>query len=54
MMLTTFVNEVLRPFWGVWAMLFFVGIVFYAYRPANRRKFEDYGRIPFKDDTEER
>jgi cytochrome c oxidase cbb3-type subunit 4 len=41
---------VLRPLWSVWFMLVFVGIVAWALWPGNRRRLEDHGRIPFRDE----
>lgn len=40
----------LRPLWIVWFAVLFVGIVAWALRPANRRRFEEHGRIPLRDD----
>ncbi len=28
----------------------FAGVLFWAYRPKNKKKFEDYGSIPFRDE----
>lgn len=44
--------EVVRSLWVVWLMILFIGIVFWAYRPKNKKRFEEHGRIPFKDDAE--
>ena len=41
-----------RSLWVVWLMLIFLGIVFWAFRPKNKRRFESYGRIPFREDEE--
>ena len=38
------------PIWSVWFMLVFVGIVAWALWPCNRRRLEDHGRIPFRDE----
>lgn len=35
-------------------MIIFIGIVFYAFRPKNKGRLEEYGSIPLKDDNEER
>lgn len=32
----------------------FAGIMFWAYRPANKIKMKSYGDIPFKEDEEEK
>ena len=53
-MLVGFVDNVLRPFWVVWVIMIFIGIVFYAYRPKNKKRLEEYGSIPLNDDNEER
>jgi cytochrome c oxidase cbb3-type subunit 4 len=45
------VDNVLRPFWVLWVMMIFIGIVFYAYRPKNKDRLEEYGSIPLKDDN---
>jgi cytochrome c oxidase cbb3-type subunit 4 len=44
------VGEILTSIWTVWAILIFAGIVFWALRPANRRRFERDAHIPLKDD----
>ena len=41
-----------RSLWVVWLMLAFLGIVFWAFRPRNRGRFESYGRIPLRDDED--
>ena len=51
-MLETFVNDVLRPIWGLWAMVLFLGIVFWAFRPKNKGRFESYGDIPLRDEDD--
>ncbi len=43
-------SELARPMWVVWLLVLFVGIVFWAFRPRNRKRFEDYGTIPFRND----
>jgi cytochrome c oxidase cbb3-type subunit 4 len=48
------VETYLRPIWGLWLMIFFLGIVFYAFRPKNKQRLEEHGSIPLKDDNEER
>jgi cytochrome c oxidase cbb3-type subunit 4 len=45
--------EVFRSLWVVWLMILFAGIVFWAYRPKNKKRFEENARIPFKDDDGE-
>ena len=41
--------EVARSLWVVWLMIIFVGIVFWAYRPKNKQRFENDAMIIFKD-----
>jgi cytochrome c oxidase cbb3-type subunit 4 len=43
----------LRAFWGVWVMVFFCGIVLWAYWPKNKASIEAHGRIPLQDDENE-
>ena len=38
-----------QSLWLVWLMILFLGVVFWAFRPKNRKRFEDYGKIPFLD-----
>lgn len=45
-----FIHDLSRGFGVVYFMILFVGIVFWAYRPKNRKKFEEHGNIPFKED----
>ena len=51
-MLETFVNDVLRPLWGLWVMVLFLGIVFWAFRPKNKARFDAYGDIPLRDEDD--
>lgn len=44
------VNEILTSIWTVWAVLVFAGIVFWALRPANRKRFDEDARIPLNDE----
>lgn len=41
--------ETARSLWVVWLMILFLGIVFWAFRPKNKKRFEEDARIPFKD-----
>jgi len=43
--------DAVRSLWLVWMVLFFGGIVFWALRPKNKRRFEEDGMIPFKDES---
>ena len=44
--------EVLREFAASWALLalfvFFIGVVFWAFRPGSRKMHEDIANIPFR------
>jgi cytochrome c oxidase cbb3-type subunit 4 len=51
-LLETIVNEFLRPLWGVWLMVLFLGIVFWAFRPKNKGRMESYGEIPLRDEDD--
>lgn len=42
--------EVARSLWVVWLMGIFVAIVFWAYRPKNKKRFEDDANIIFRND----
>jgi len=52
--LADLVVHVLSPAWGVMAMIIFLGIVFYAFRPKNKNRLQEYGSIPLRDDDKER
>lgn len=43
-------NQIATSVWTVWAVLVFAGIVSWALRPANRRRFEQASRIPLEDE----
>lgn len=47
------IMSLLRSLWTVWLALIFVGIVAWAYWPRHRKRFEEHGRIPLEDDSEE-
>ena len=40
-----------KQFWVVWLMIIFVGLIYWAYRPKNKTRFEDHGNIPFRDES---
>lgn len=48
------IAEIARSLWTVWLVLLFVAIGFYAFRPRNKRRFEDCAQIPFRAELEER
>lgn len=41
-----------KSLWVVWLMLVFLGIVFWAFRPKNKSRFESDARIPFREDED--
>ncbi|MCP5372178.1 MAG: cbb3-type cytochrome c oxidase subunit 3 [Hyphomicrobiales bacterium] len=43
-------SEVARSWWVVWLMILFTGVLFWAFRPKNRKRFEEDAQIPFRDD----
>ena len=47
------VVEVVTNFWGLWLMVIFIAIVAWVYWPGRKKKLEDLGRIPFKDENGE-
>jgi cytochrome c oxidase cbb3-type subunit 4 len=44
------IYPLLRSAWVVWFMALFIGIVAWAFWPSRRRKFEELGRIPLRDE----
>jgi cytochrome c oxidase cbb3-type subunit 4 len=44
------IGELLTTIWTVWAMGIFGLIAFWAWRPANRSRFENDARIPLNDE----
>jgi cytochrome c oxidase cbb3-type subunit 4 len=47
------IHQYASQLWVAWLSLIFVGIFFYAFRPKNRRHFEDCAQIPFKTDSDD-
>ncbi|MFI4998298.1 MAG: cbb3-type cytochrome oxidase subunit 3 [Reyranellales bacterium] len=41
----------LTSIWTIWAVVLFAGILVWALRPRNRRRFEQDARIPLNDDV---
>lgn len=39
-----------RSLWVVWLMILFIGIIWWVYRPKNRRRFEEASKIPLRED----
>ncbi|MDH5489097.1 MAG: cbb3-type cytochrome c oxidase subunit 3 [Rhodospirillaceae bacterium] len=46
----TAISDMARSSWVVWLMLLFAFIVFWAFRPKNKERFEEDAKIIFKDD----
>ena len=44
------ITEIARSLWVVWLVVLFVALVFWAYRPKNKKRFEEDGNIIFRDD----
>ncbi len=42
--------EQIRGLWVVWLMILFAVVVWWAYRPKNKKRFEEDAKIPFKDE----
>lgn len=40
----------LRSLWLLWLIVLFALVVWWAYRPKNKKRFEEDARIPFKDE----
>lgn len=49
---STDIVEWLRSLWLVWLIVLFAVVVWWAYRPKNKGRFEEDARIPFKDEGE--
>lgn len=45
------IMQTLQSLWLVWLVLLMAGVVWWAYRPRNKKRFEDDARIPFKDEN---
>jgi cytochrome c oxidase cbb3-type subunit 4 len=44
-------SEYLRPWWVVWLLILFVGVVAWVYRSKNKKRYEEAARIPLKDEN---
>lgn len=42
------ISEMARSAWVVWLVLLFGAVVFWAFRPGNKKRFEDDAMIIFK------
>ena len=49
-MTLTDIYETAQSLWLVWLIILFGLVVWWAYRPKNRKRFEEDARIPFRDD----
>ncbi len=48
----TGIVELARSLWVVWLLVLFGAVVFWAFRPKNRTRFEEDARIPFRDNDQ--
>ncbi|TCS64085.1 cbb3-type cytochrome oxidase subunit 3 [Varunaivibrio sulfuroxidans] len=39
-----------RSIWVVWLMVIFAAVIYWAYRPKNKKRFEDDAKMIFKDE----
>ena len=44
-------SEAARSLWVLWLMILFGAVVFWAFRPKNKKRFEDDARIPFREEN---
>ena len=44
--------ELLRPYWVVWLMGLFIGIIAWVYWPRRKEELESLRNIPLRDDDE--
>ncbi len=42
--------DTLRAWWVVWLIILFAVVVWWAYRPKNKKKWDEAANIPFEDD----
>ncbi len=42
--------EIMRASWLIWLIILFVAVLWWAYRPRNKRKWEDAAQIPLRDE----
>ena len=45
------VGEFVINLWGLWLLILFVGIVAWVFWPGRKKKLEEHGKIPFKDEN---
>ena len=48
------IAEAARSAWVVWLIILFLGVVFWAFRPKNRRPVGQDGVVSFKNDEDAR
>lgn len=41
--------EIARSTWVIWLMILFGAVIFWAFRPSNKKRFEDDANIPFNE-----
>ena len=46
----TTLSEIAKPTWVVWLTIVFAAIIFWAFRPKNKKRFEEDAKMIFKDD----
>lgn len=47
-------SDFLRQFWGLWLMILFVGIAFFAFRPRNKERFDEASTVIFREDDDDK
>lgn len=45
--------EFVRSLWGLWLMIFFLGIIAWAFLPRNKDRLESYRDMPLREDKED-
>lgn len=45
------ISVFLRDYWGLWLMMLFIGLVLWALRPGNRKRFDEASQIPLRDEN---
>jgi len=48
------IHQFFASLWVVWLLILFVGIVAWAFWPSRKQILESHGRIPLRDEDEER
>lgn len=46
----TTISEIAGASWVLWLILLFAFIIFWAFRPKNKKRFEEDAKMIFKDD----